>query len=234
MGREVQAEVLTPKSRQENSEISKRLVSDLMLAALRQGNTDFLQLFGFKPVHVALIRNLRLRDQNRLQQLYKNCLKDIHIEVDSAQLETTLGRLIEIDKEEELIDRMIELGAGQLVMRELCGLSHKQTVARRRGLGTEVNSGRPRKPEIEIQFGIAMQWTELAKVEPDPKKRIIRLAESTELSISTIWAILREQDVPIEAPRGSSNGKVFLENDDPRATASRHAGLSTSIHAVSN
>lgn len=198
MGREHKMEIETTEPRQCGSEISKKLVADLMVAALRQGNLENLKLFGFKPAQVALVRNLRLRDQKRLQQLYRDCLTNIRIEVDPVRLELTLGRLVEFDQEEDLINRMLRLGAGAAVMRALCGLHDKETVARRRELGVEASSGRARKPELEIQLGITVQWTQLATTEPDLRKRIVRLAELSELSIATIWTILREANVELD------------------------------------
>lgn len=207
MGRELSMEVQTPKTCQLGSEISKKLVADLMVAALRQGNFDYLKLFGFKPSQVAIVRNLRLRDQNRLQQLYRDCLTNIRIEVDPIRLESTLDRMVQFDQEEDLIDNMLRLGAGQDVMRALCGLHDKETVARRRDLGAEVSYGRARKPELEIQLGIAVQWSQLASAEPNLRKRIIRLAESSGLSIATIWRILRDSKVPIDdSPKNNGAG----------------------------
>src|SRR5476649_1329623 len=99
MGQEQLAEEQTGLSRRHANDVSK-LIADFMAAALRQGNLECLKLLGLTPLHATKLRNLRLRDESRLQKLYSDCVKDIRIEIDPVRIESTLNYLINADNEE--------------------------------------------------------------------------------------------------------------------------------------
>ncbi len=144
--------------------------------------------------------------------------KRITIEIDTD----AWRRILDSHAEEILVmddvDKLVMFGAPRSVIRDVTGAHHMCVTARRRSLGVDAKSGKPRALSEDEEAAVREVWQSLAVL--NLADRLIMASRITGLSIGNLWPLLQVEEL-LEGPTGAEgrrphNGKAYDGLSEPR------------------
>lgn len=145
---------------------------------------------------VEMILHLNLTQQSSLIKRAGHYLK---LELDKEALDKQLLEIDKRNKEREIENQFLLLGAPLILMRRLFGMHASDFSRRRNGLYIRGSgSGRPINCEERMERTLWQHWKEFDDA-IDERARFLRLSELTNLDLHIIWNALRpyiDKDLP--------------------------------------
>lgn len=153
---------------------------------------DSLLSLHFKDNKISdeLITALSKLNLNQQSSLIKRAKYYLSISIDESALRRQLCELEAMQKEQDLEERYLLLGAPLILMRRLFGM-HASEFSRRRGVLKIQGAGAGRPPQCneKLEHDVWKLWRKNQKIEE--RERFILIAEKTKLDLHVIWSALR-------------------------------------------
>lgn len=175
----------------------RKLLEALIEDATRPGKSAVVNCQSKQTIEK--IASLSIRGFERfLEGVQRNIDVQYHRERITVEVDTqALDRLLDAFAGDYMImddvDKLVLFGAPRSVIREVTGAHHMVVASRRRALGVEVRSRRPRELSETEYASVKKVWKELSFLGiPD---RLIMLSRITGLSIGNAWPVLKEEEL---------------------------------------
>ena len=117
----------------------------------------------------------------------------ITVEVDTQALQRLLDAYADDFMIMDDVDKLVMFGAPRSVIKEVTGAHHMYVASRRRILGVEDRSRKPRELSETEYAAVKKVWKELSFL--GITDRLIMLSRITGLSIGNAWPVLKEEDM---------------------------------------
>ena len=178
------------------------------LESCREGDFELLTQMGLS---LKTMRALNKLKADQIHSIAENYVRDVpnlkFLPLDSAKL----TRIIEIEAEEalryEMIDEFLKRGACKEMMSELFGLRSTQVASRKRFLDVPTVKGRLPATTLEEQRIVYDSWLANLGIS-DVLKRMLAVAESTDVALSQIYREVKIIEEVTGNPTGRSTNNV--------------------------
>jgi hypothetical protein len=159
---------------------------------LKQGNINKAKSYGFSDEELRLVSNL---SSSQIDSISSSGLSVVRLEIDHPNLKSLIGRVEEDEGREQLVDKMLFLGASGSMMNDFFGMSTSEVATRRILLG--ITSKRGRRPALynnaEYEGDMYQRWIKVSKNKKDKydTEALICLSEEFKKDLSEVWGLVK-------------------------------------------
>ena len=143
---------------------------------------------GLRPDQLERLGRLRVEDIEFFERLILDSKPLLQVECDPGHLDSALCRLEARQADTDLTDQLKLRGASAGMLMAVGGIGYRNLMARRKALGVNCKSGRPKLPDEGTQFKIYKAW--MASQNTPERQRYLDLHNQfPDISISVLWAV---------------------------------------------